>query len=95
MATYLILNFMVLALVLFVALRQGVRYSPKVLLLSVGVLLPLTLLFDNLIIMSHIVAYDDSLISGVLLWRAPIEDFMYSLVAILLMPLLWKVFSRD
>lgn len=95
MATYLILNLIVLALVYATAHKLGVSYNRKNVLFSMAVLLPLTLIFDNLIIGDKIVAYDQTLISGILLGLAPIEDFIYSLVAIMLVPLLWKLCSHD
>jgi hypothetical protein len=45
--------------------------------------------FDNFIVGSGIVAYDPALLSGVFIGFAPIEDFAYTLVAALLIPLTW------
>jgi lycopene cyclase domain-containing protein len=50
-------------------------------------LLLITAIFDNVIIGLGIVAYDESLISGIKIGLAPIEDFAYSLAAPLLISL--------
>ena len=54
-----------------------------------GPLLILTVIFDNAIIASGIVAYDPNNISGVKIGVAPIEDFAYSIALALLMPTIW------
>ena len=56
--------------------------------------LVMTLVFDNLIILFGIVGYDESLISGVKLGVAPIEDFSYTLVGLVLIPLTWELLGR-
>jgi lycopene cyclase domain-containing protein len=52
-------------------------------------LLLMTAVFDNFIVGSGVVAYDPALLSGVFIGFAPIEDFAYTLVAVLLIPLTW------
>jgi lycopene cyclase domain-containing protein len=54
----------------------------------------MTLVFDNLIILFGIVGYDEALISGVKLGVAPIEDFSYTLVGLVLIPLTWELLGR-
>jgi len=95
MATYLILNGLVLVITGISAYRFRRLYVKNVLLMSLGVIVSLTLLFDNLIILADIVDYDTSLITGAKLFVAPLEDFAYAIVAVLLMPILWKLTSRD
>ena len=55
-------------------------------MVAASVMLFLTLVFDNLIIASGIVDYDPEKISGIRLGVAPIEDFAYALVALVLIP---------
>jgi lycopene cyclase domain-containing protein len=64
-------------------------------LLATGTLLVITAIFDNLIIGTGIVAYDEALISGIKIGLAPIEDFSYSLAGPLLIAILSKVFGLD
>ena len=52
--------------------------------LTTAVILIVTAIFDNLIVGTGIVAYDEDLILGVKIGYAPIEDFSYSLAAPLL-----------
>lgn len=55
-------------------------------------MLLMTLVFDNLIIASGIVDYDFEKTAGIRLFLAPIEDFAYTLVALVLVPSLFNLF---
>ncbi|WP_371708699.1 lycopene cyclase domain-containing protein [Nesterenkonia sp. NBAIMH1] len=57
--------------------------------LAMGVLFALTAIFDNVIIGIGLVAYDESVISGLRIGLAPIEDFAYPLAGVILLPALW------
>jgi lycopene cyclase domain-containing protein len=70
------------------------RLNLRALGLASGLTLFMTLVFDNLIIRFGIVGYDESLISGVKLGVAPIEDFSYTLVGLVLIPLTWELLGR-
>lgn len=73
-------------------MRKKLELRP---LLKAGlVMVLLTLVFDNVIIGTGIVAYDQSKLSGILLGFAPIEDFAYTLVALVLIPSLFEVFRK-
>jgi lycopene cyclase domain-containing protein len=93
MAPYVALNVLVLLAVVLAVCNNGLRFS-KALWLAMVVLLLATLLFDNLIIAAGIVGYDAAKISGIRLWLAPLEDFAYSIAAVLLAALLWKVSGK-
>ncbi|HEY7854329.1 MAG TPA: lycopene cyclase domain-containing protein [Aquiluna sp.] len=56
------------------------------------VMFTLTAIFDNVIIGTGIVAYDDELLLGVKILYAPIEDFAYTAVALVLVPTLFNLF---
>jgi lycopene cyclase domain-containing protein len=61
------------------------------------VLLPmliLTAVFDNLIILAGIVDYDATKLMGIYVGVVPIEDFAYTVVAVLLVPAIWKAVSK-
>lgn len=92
--SYWLLNliFVIPALVLLVFARKYVNW--KVFGLSLAALLLVTAIFDNFIVGSGIVAYDEKLISGILIGYAPIEDFAYTLVAAILIPICWWWLSR-
>jgi lycopene cyclase domain-containing protein len=57
-------------------------------------MLVLTAIFDNLIIATGIVAYDAANISGIKIGVAPIEDFAYTIAAVLLITSSWHWFGR-
>jgi lycopene cyclase domain-containing protein len=54
----------------------------------------LTAVFDNLIVFSGIVAYDESKLIGLKIGVVPIEDFAYTIAAILLIPIIWKAMTK-
>jgi lycopene cyclase domain-containing protein len=62
--------------------------------LAAGVLVVLTALFDSLIVGTGIVAYDDAHRSGWTIGLAPVEDFLYPLAGVLLLPAVWSLASR-
>lgn len=80
--------FVVLALVVFmyVGWRKLGVYSFIITLL---ILFALTAIFDNLIIMSGIVTYDNTTLMGLFIGAAPLEDFDYTFAAVILIPTLW------
>jgi lycopene cyclase domain-containing protein len=71
-----------------VVLRKWINWSA--LLPAAGFMMLLTLVFDNLIIASGIVDYDFEKTAGIRLFLAPIEDFAYTLVALVLVPSLFN-----
>lgn len=55
------------------------------------VLVVLTGIFDNVIVGLGIVAYDTTHIAGLFIGVVPVEDFAYSVAAVLVLPTLWGV----
>jgi len=92
MLNYLLLN-LVFAIVIIVVLRTWRLSRPQILTLIP--LLVLTAVFDSLIIYYGIVGYDLSQISGVYIGKAPIEDFFYTIVAVMIVPYFWHKFKKD
>lgn len=95
--TYTLLNVVFLAVVALVAIAAVVaRRSPRWRAVGLAALLLLTMtaIFDNVIIGTGLVAYDDSLISGVRIGLAPIEDFAYTVAALVLLPAVWELLAR-
>jgi lycopene cyclase domain-containing protein len=92
--TYPELTLIVLAIFAIYTLfmRRFVQLKP--LLGAALIMMTLTLIFDNVIIGTGIVAYDQSKLSGIMLGYAPIEDFAYTLVALVLIPSLFEVFKK-
>ena len=89
MATYLILN---LIFILFICILFRIKPDKltKHIFYTLTLLMILTAIFDNLIIASSIVSYDKFKILGVFIVKAPVEDFMYAILAGLLVPIVWN-----
>jgi lycopene cyclase domain-containing protein len=90
--TYLVMNliFLVCIAVLFL---QYLEKPTKAWWITLGVLLILTAVFDSIIIWADIVAYDPSKILGLFVGFAPMEDFFYAILAIVIVPALWNLFD--
>lgn len=82
----------VLVLAAAIAMRRAPQWIPWI--ISATVMVILTAVFDNAIIGFGIVDYDESLISGVKVGLAPLEDFAYTLAALLAIPALWHVLEK-
>ena len=87
--TYAELNFIFLIPVaaLLFYFRYLVRWQK--LCWTTVALVMMTAVFDNFIVGSGIVAYNPETLSGAFIGFAPIEDFAYTLVAAVLIPLAW------
>ncbi|MCY7324812.1 MAG: lycopene cyclase domain-containing protein [Microbacteriaceae bacterium] len=59
--------------------------------ITAAVLLGMTAVFDNIMIGVGLVGYDESLISGAFIGIAPLEDFAYTVAAVVLLPSLWAL----
>lgn len=90
--TYLLLTASVLAaaMIYFFLMRSYIASKPLV--AASAVMLLITAIFDNVIIATGIVAYDEAKISGIKIGVAPIEDFAYTVVALLVVPNLFNFF---
>jgi lycopene cyclase domain-containing protein len=79
------LPFLLIALLVFwFASRRGSRVQAAPWWIAAAVMMLLTAIFDNAIIGFGLVDYDELLISGVRIGVAPIEDFAYTLAAVLM-----------
>ena len=94
MATYLILNLAVMAVIVVVLIALGLRVDKKIALVM-GLLLMMTAIFDSLIVQAGIVAYDLSRILGLYVGAAPLEDFFYAVAAVIIVPTLWRKLERN
>ena len=92
--TYVVLSVAVLAALAIATVPTLRRLPARPLVTTALVLIALTAVFDNVIVGLGIVDYDESRIWGVRLLEAPIEDFSYTLGAVLLVPALWTWLGR-
>ena len=90
MATYLILNVIFIAITLATFKIFKALSWNKIMTYLLILLLVLTIIFDSLIIAAGIVDYDPNKILGLKIGLAPIEDFMYAILALIIIPSVWK-----
>jgi lycopene cyclase domain-containing protein len=94
MMTYWLLNIPFLLVALGVTVISVIRGTPPrlgALALAGVVMMTLTAVFDNAIIGFGLVDYDPARISGLRLGFAPLEDFAYTVAALLIVPALWHM----
>lgn len=97
MMTYLLMGVPFMLAALLLAIRAG-RHHPQFfrqLAWTSVPLIALTVVFDNLLTGLPIVTYNPDFISGLRVGFAPIEDFLYTIAAVLLVPSLWLLLSHD
>lgn len=100
--TYWMLNVWFLAFValaVFAALisarRRGIeRLRWRAIGMTALVLLVLTAIFDNVMIVIGLVDYNPEVTALARLGVAPLEDFSYTVAAVLLLPSLWVLTAR-
>lgn len=92
--TYLVLSAVFLAVAATVA-AIGARRAPRrhwpAVIVSGGILVVLTVVFDSIMIAAGLFDYGDAHISGVRLWLAPVEDLAYPIAGVLLLSGLWNL----
>ncbi len=94
--TYWALNAIFLGTVaLLVVIGMLLRRTPRwrVVALTLGILLVVTAVFDNIMISVGLVAYNPEAISGVFIGVAPLEDFAYAIAAGVGLPALWALLT--
>ena len=89
MATYIILNTLFIAVVILL-LKIPLRKPSKSWVMSLVVLLVMTAVFDSLIIAYSLVAYDTTKLLGLYIGKAPVEDFFYAVLAMLIVPIIYN-----
>ncbi len=92
MATYIVLNVMVL-LAIWILLARWPCKPSRAWVFTLSVIVLLTLVFDNLLIWMDMFSYASEKILGYYVLLAPVEDFFYALVAVILIPALWHKFG--
>ncbi len=92
--TYWLLNAVFLALVLALAATALVRRNAphwRAIAVTAGILLVMTAVFDNVMISVGLVGYSADAISGAFVGVAPLEDFAYTIAAVVALPCLWTL----
>lgn len=90
MVTYLVLN-VVFMIVTCIVVGVSLRKKPsKALIITFTALLLLTLVFDNILIHLSMFSYEPTKILGATIGVAPVEDFMYAILAVTIIPIIWS-----
>ena len=97
--TYSLLNSVFIGLAIWFAAiaivmssRRGVKFTPPLWWtfgITLVIMMITTAVFDNVIIGVGLVAYDPSTLLGSYIGLAPLEDFGYTLAAVIILPVLW------
>ena len=102
MTPYPLLALAILAVALLVRIVLGARarrlghpipWAPT--LIAGGILLVLTVVFDNVMIAVGLMRYAPDAISGLMIGLVPLEDLSYPLATALMLPALWHRARRD
>ena len=94
MATYLVLNIVVLCVLIALLIALRLRFD-RSMIVAIVVLLATTACFDSLMIQVGIMAYNKERIIGLFVGNAPVEDFFYTLAAGLMIPTIWRKLERN
>jgi len=92
--TYWLLNAVFLALVVALAAAALVTHRAprwRAIAITAGILLVMTAVFDNVMISVGLVGYSADAISGAFVGVAPLEDFAYTIAAVVALPCLWTL----
>lgn len=89
MATYVIVNLIILGSSLFALWVWGAIRFNKTMAIVIVMLLITTAIFDSLIITFDLCAYNPDNILGIYIIKAPVEDFFYSIAAGIIIPSVW------
>lgn len=76
------------------AYLAGARVRWAAVGMALALMLMLTAIFDNMIIGFGVVDYDPELISGVRVGVAPVEDFAYTVLAMIVVPAVWALGAK-
>lgn len=90
MTTYALLNLAFLVII-GAGLAVYTRQRPKkALWCTLAVVLLMTAVFDSIFILLGLFEYEPETILGIYLWKAPIEDFAYSIASVGIIGLVWE-----
>lgn len=95
MYKYLGLNLLILFVVMAVLVIRQPRLNLKRLGMVFAIVIVLTAVFDSLIVGLNIVGYNYQYLTGLIVGRAPIEDFFYAVVAVVFTISLWQGKSHE
>ena len=80
------------AIAIVMSTKRGVKFTTSLWWtfgITLVIMMITTAVFDNVIIGVGLVAYDPSTLLGSFIGLAPLEDFGYTLAAVMILPVLW------
>ena len=80
------------AIAIVMSTKRGVKFTTSLWWtfgITLVIMMITTAVFDNVIIGVGLVAYDPSTLLGSHIGLAPLEDFGYTLAAVIILPVLW------
>lgn len=94
MMTYAVLNSLFLIAITALLALYARRRPRAILWYTLVFVLFITAIFDSLFILFGLFEYNPSIILGIYIWKAPIEDFAYTVASVLMIGLLWEHFEN-
>lgn len=88
-AKYVILNAAFLLPLLLALALYWRQVAKRLAVKTLAIMCLLTAIFDNIMIAAGIMTYNQHQILGIKIGLAPLEDFAYTLAAVLLVAVLW------
>jgi lycopene cyclase domain-containing protein len=76
-----------------VGARRRERHFAASVAITAGILVLLTVVFDSLMVIADLFRYDESLLVGIRIWQAPVEDLAWPVAAALLLPSVWLLLA--
>lgn len=95
MITYMVLNLIVILLITSFLYSHPAIINKRAVLITLGVLIIITAIFDSIMIAIGLFGYNSKLIIGLYLGRAPIEDFAYPIIAAVCVPYVWEKLGKN
>lgn len=90
MYRYIILNLAVLSAISVLLIFSNTKINLRRFIKTAAVLVIMTIVFDNIMISLNLFEYNTNYILGLYIGKAPVEDFVYSIVAAIIVPFVWE-----
>lgn len=93
--TYILLNMVFISIIVVILMLCRSLSFTKQIFKTLFILLALTAIFDSLLIALGFFYYDSGKLLGLYVGKAPLEDFFYPILAVILVPGVWKLLGRS
>lgn len=93
--TYLVFNLIFICVIGLIIYLTRTWVFNRSMLWTLSALVVLTAIFDSLLINAGLFHYNLDKLIGLYIGAAPIEDFFYPLLAVIVVPAAWEYFKRN